>query len=170
MDAIKNMLERKSIRKYLDKAVEEEKLHTVMDCALHAPTAKNAQNRLFTVITNAQKRDELAEAMKLALGRESYDLFKAPVLVVITVPRDSDNGAVDTANAIQNIYLATHDLGLGACWINQLKDVCDDAGVRKVLTSFGIPEDHVNYGMISFGYPADDPSPRERTEKVNYIK
>ena len=42
-------------------------------------------------------------------------------------------------------------MGLGTVWINQLKDTCGDAGVRKLLTAFGVPEDHDVYACCAIG-------------------
>ncbi len=49
------------------------------------------------------------------------------------------------------MMLAAHSMGLGTVWINQLKDTCGDAGVRKLLTAFGVPEDHDVYACCAIG-------------------
>lgn len=51
------------------------------------------------------------------------------------------------------MMLAAHSMGLGTVWINQLKDTCGDAGVRKLLTAFGVPEDHDVYACCAIGTP-----------------
>ena len=58
---------------------------------------------------------------------------------------------LDCACAMENMMLAAHSMGLGTVWSNQLKDTCGDAGVRKLLTAFGVPEDHDVYACCAIG-------------------
>lgn len=169
-EAIKNMLDRRSIRKYEDRPLEKEDLETILDCAIHAPTAMNRQARRFTVLTDAEQIQEFAAIMGKAMGRDDYDLYHAPCLIIVSVPKDLANGAVDTGCAMENILLAAHAVGVGACWINQLKDLYDEENVREALNKFDIPADHMAWAMATLGYPAEEPSPKERTETIHYVE
>ena len=64
---------------------------------------------------------------------------------------------------LENIFLQARDLGLGACWINQARDICDDERVRAVLRRFGVPETHIVWGIAIVDYAAY-PEP-ERTHR-----
>lgn len=66
---------------------------------------------------------------------------------------------------LENIFLQARDLGLGACWINQARDICDDERVRAVLRRFGVPETHIVWGIAIVDYAAH-PSPRGRTARA----
>ena len=61
-------------------------------------------------------------------------------------------------------------LGLGAVWINQLRDKCNKPEIRKILDSFHIPHNHIICGFVALGYPAEKPAPKERTEPVEFIQ
>lgn len=169
MDAIRNMMTRQSVRSFTQEAISKEDLQTIIDCALASPTGKNLQNRLFTVLTKKEDIEKLAKVMKRALNREKYDFFNPNVLILVTVPRDSDLGESDCAIALENIYLAAHALDLGSVWINQLRQCQEDEEVRNVLTSFGIPKDHISYGMSAIGHIGTRPAVKERTETVIII-
>ena len=169
MDAIQSILTRRSVRKFKDEAVEKEKLDIILDCAKHSPTAMNKQNRQFTVLTKEEDIIRLAQAMKEALNRDKYDLFKAKAVILVTAPRDSVMNETDCSIALANIYIACHAIGLGSCWVNQLRDCQDDPNVRSVLSSFSIPEDHVSFGMSAIGYVDEKIIPIDRTEKIVYV-
>ena len=72
--------------------------------------------------------------------------------------RQSDvNAQANCACALENMMLAAQSLGLGSVWINQMKLVCGDAGVRGQLEAFGVPQDHTVGGCLALGYAADAP-------------
>lgn len=60
---------------------------------------------------------------------------------------------------------------IGSCWVNQLKNICDEKEVREVLNSFEIPENHIVWGMAALGYPANIPKAHGRKDGViKFIK
>ena len=73
---------------------------------------------------------------------------------------------LDGSAALENVMLAATSLGLGSCWINQVRDVCDDPDVRALLTAFGVPETHIVNACASLGYPAQDANVHERKENT----
>ena len=54
------------------------------------------------------------------------------------------------------MLLAAHSLGLGACWINQLKYCGDKAEVADYLEGLGIDKDMQVVGMVGMGYPDEE--------------
>ena len=65
---------------------------------------------------------------------------------------------------IQNILLAATSLGLGSCWINQLRNVCFEPPVRKLLTAYGVPEDYMVIGSVALGHIARETPAKPRRE------
>ena len=114
----------------------------------------------------------LAETMRVALGREHYDMYKPTALIIPSNLRESHLGRDDNSCALENIFLAAHSYGVGSVWINQLGAVCDDEKVRAMLDEFGIPSDHVVYGIAALGYAAPDAPYKDRTYagEVRYIE
>lgn len=166
IDVIKS---RKTIRSYTDKKVERDLLLKLMEAAKHAPTGMNNQNRRFTIIENTEIIKKFEREIESALNREDYSLFNTPVFLIVSVPRDSENGLADTAVALQNTYLACTYYGLGCCWINQLKHCYDVKEIRELLTQVNIPEDEIVYGAMTIGYPKDIPEAKERVEQHYFI-
>ncbi|VDG75289.1 NADPH-flavin oxidoreductase [Actinobaculum suis] len=169
-DLFKLMQSRASVREFAATPVEKDKLLALVEAGRTAPTARNRSLTLFTAVNSAAKVQELAQAMGKALGAEEYNLYNAPAAILISTPRDNNSGPGEIGLASQNILLAAQTLGLGACWVNQLRDTCDDAGVRTVLDQLGIPSDHILINTLVCGIPVSQPEAKEKTTQVNYVE
>ena len=167
-ETINTILTRRSTRKFLHKPLPKEDLDLIIQAALHAPSARGLQSWQFTVVQSREKIQRLAGAIKKALNREGYDMYQPEVLIIPSNDRESPYGKEDDACALENIFLAAHSLGIGSVWINQLQGICDDAEIRQILTSFGVPENHVVYGMAALGYADDVKAEKKRTGKVDF--
>ncbi|MBE6929833.1 MAG: NAD(P)H nitroreductase [Ruminococcaceae bacterium] len=157
-EAIRNLLERRSVRSYTAQPVSREDLETIVKVGYHSPSGVNRQTWHFTVISNREKLDRLAAVMRESLGlAENYCFYQAPVLIIVSnlKPETSLPGA-DSACALTNMFNAAHALGLGSVWINQVNDGCKHPAVRALLTEYGVPADHVVYGSAAIGHPAAD--------------
>lgn len=166
-EAIQNMLTRRSIRAFQETPVEREKIETILKCATYAPSAMNRQTWHFSAVLSAEKIQRLAKAMGKALGNPEYNMYKPAALII---PSNEEGKAADNACAMQNILLAAHSLGVASVWINQLKDVHDDPEVRAILTEFGVPQEHIIYGVAALGYAAGDPRPADKKYPVTIIE
>ena len=79
-EVIQNILTRCSVRAYDDRPVEREKIDTLLQCAVHAPSAMNRQTWHFSAVLNREKIAKLTAAVGKALGNEKYDMYKPPRL------------------------------------------------------------------------------------------
>jgi nitroreductase len=138
---------RKSVRAFLGKAVEEEKLMKILEAARLAPSWGNKQGRKYVVVKNKATINEIA------LGFTSW-LSEVPVLLAACIdPKDSgshnnmDYYLVDVGISTQQLVLAATNLGLGTCWVSGF----DEAKVKKVLE---IPANVRVVALIPLGYPA----------------
>ncbi len=148
---------RYSVRAYLPKPVEEEKLKAVLEAARLAPTAANRQPFGIVVLRTADKQDGL---------RRLYDrdwFSQAPLVIAVCVDRRaawmrSDGksyGDVDAAIAMDHLILAAAELGLGTCWVAAF----DPKVARELLA---LPEGIEPVAFTPLGYPADEPRPKAR--------
>jgi nitroreductase len=62
MDVFEAVKARRSIRKYQDVEVEEEKLQKILEVARLAPSAANRQQWKFLVVKSKETREKLVEA------------------------------------------------------------------------------------------------------------
>ena len=163
MDVFEAIRSRRSIRSYLDKPVEEEKLIQVLDAGRLAPSANNRQEWRFVVVRDKETRQKLAEA---ACGQRF--VAQAPVVIACCAV-ESDKimtcghpaYAIDTAIAIDHMTLAATALGLGTCWIGAFHE----DRVREILS---IPDSVRVVELLPLGYPKMQPAPRSR-KKVDEI-
>ena len=172
MNAVmENLLTRRSVRAFEKKAIPAEELDQILQAAIYAPSRMNRQTWQFTVVTDAEKIQKLADAVGKALGREGYDMYRPAAIVVTTNERTSHHGIDDNACAMENMFLAAHSFGIGSVWINQLRDCCDVPEVRAILKSWGVPDDHVAYGIAALGYAAPAPEKEiHKTGKIVFVK
>ena len=167
---LETILTRRSTRKFLRKPIPEEEMELIVQAALHAPSAKGLQTWQFTVVRNREKIQKLATAIREVLGRKGYNMYEPEALVIPSNLKESPYGREDDACAMENMFLAAHSLGIGSVWINQLQGICDEPSVRQVLTSLGIPENHVVYGLAALGYADDVKAEKERIGKVVIVE
>lgn len=164
-ETIKNICTRRSVRAYQPTPVEQATLDEILKAGLYAPSARNTQNRQFTVVLGDEKLEALRAAMAKALDNPEYTRFyNAPVLVIVSAPRDFAFAAPDCAVALENMFVAAKSLGLGSVWINQLNSTADSPHVRELLAKFGVPGTHLVYGCAAIGY-ADGEVDEERENK-----
>ena len=147
MDAIKT---RKSVRSYLDRPVEDEKLNAVLEAARLAPSASNRQEWRFVVVREPETRLKLSAAA----GGQSF-VGDAPVLIVACAETDGHVMRcgqlcypIDVAIALDHMSLAAVELGLGCCWIG----LFDEKKVKEILH---IPDEIRVVELMPLGYPSD---------------
>ncbi|MCI8517725.1 MAG: nitroreductase family protein [Hungatella sp.] len=168
MNAVmENLLTRRSVRAFEDREIPREELDEILKAAQYAPSAMNRQTWQFTVVCSRSKIQKLAEAIGKALNRDNYTMYEPQVIIITTNLRNARFGVDDNACALENIFLAAHSFGIGSVWINQLRDACDDPKVREMLRGFGIPDDHMAYGIAALGYAA--PAPEKELVKNGKI-
>jgi nitroreductase len=158
LDLIKT---RRSIRRYTKDPVEKEKIALILEAAEWAPSAGNQQAKDIILISDPQTKEKLADA---ALG-QSF-VAEAPIAFVVcanrgrSAKRYGQRGKTlysvqDASAAVQNMLLAAHAAGLGACWVGAF----DEEAVKNILR---IPEDADPVAIIPVGYPAENPNAPKR--------
>lgn len=155
--------ERRSIRAYQNKPVEDEKLQLVLEAARLAPSARNRQEWRFIVVKDRETREKLAAA---ANGKQF--VAEAPVIIAACATEaeyvmscGQPAGTVDTSIAFSFLILQAHELGLGTCWLGAY----DENAVKEILC---IPPHVRVVAMSPLGYPAQSPEakPRKSLEEI----
>lgn len=171
MDLFQAIVDRRSIRKYQERPVEEEKLRQILGAARLAPSWKNMQCWRFLVIADAAKRARLLEAFpEENPGRKA--LAQAPLVILVCAdPAESgvENGIeyyiADTAIAFEHLCLAAQAIGLGTCWLGWY----DEARLKEAA---GVPAHFRVVGVTPLGYPDQEPKARPRKElsEIAYLE
>jgi coenzyme F420-0:L-glutamate ligase/coenzyme F420-1:gamma-L-glutamate ligase len=173
---------RRSIRRYLDRPVSQELIDQLLEAATRAPSSHNSQPWRFAVISNsivkAQLADRMGERLKADrrraadrveeidrdLARSHARITSAPALIVVCLSTSDLTDQYERLMAIQsvaasseNLLLAAHEAGLGACWM-AAPLYCPEV-VREVLQ---LPADWEAQALITIGHPADEGKPKAR--------
>ena len=150
MDVVQTIKSRKSVRSFLDKPVESEKLVNVLEAARLAPSFFNRQEWRFVIVQDVETKKRLVDYAK----SPSF-IAEAPVVIVAcakpdkTVTSDSQPYyIIDVTIALDHITLAAIEYGLGSCW----SSLFDEKKVKEIL---GIPEDIRVIALMPLGYPTD---------------
>lgn len=155
---------RRSCRDYTSKKVKEEDLNQIVECGLLAPSGMNMQGIHFCVITS----DDILLSLERLMGKAFF--YHAPALIVVYSESDYRYALQDGSCAMAQMYLAAHALGLGSCWINQLKDVGNDPAFRELFETLGLANKLI-IGSLAVGYANTQPKLRELNKnRVCFVK
>ena len=159
---------RRSIRKYTDQSVENEKIERLIEAALLSPTSRNREAWEFVVVTDKTALKQLSTSKPGSAAM----LVEAPLAIVVCGnPQDSDVWVEDCSIAAIIIQLAAHDLGLGSCWIQLRGRMYDEkkSSSEYVKESLKLPAHLEVECIISLGYPAEIKKQRNKSE-LSYNK
>lgn len=163
---INNILTRTSIREYQDKAVEKDKVETLLRAGMAAPSAVNRQPWHFIVLTDKKMLAAIADITPNAAMAE-----KAPLAIVVCgdmtkalVGGGREFWVQDASAATENILLAAHALGLGAVWTGTYPSKDRSAKVAELLK---MPDTLIPLNTIVIGYPAENPAPKDKWNPQN---
>ena len=143
---LENIAERKSVRKYLNKSVEEDKIDAMVKAGMAAPSGMDRRPWEFVVVTDRAALDSMAAKLPYAKM-----LTAAPLAIVVCGDTTlSSYWFLDCSAATQNVLLAAEALGLGAVWTAAYPY---EDRIDVVRQNTGLPEHIVPLCVIPIGYP-----------------
>jgi nitroreductase len=174
LDAIKA---RKSIRAYQNKVLPKDIVKSILEAAMHAPTARNLQELEYKVITNKALIGKLSEGIARTMQIEGLPLkgppgakpnffYGAPLLILITAPKDNLWASVDAGLAAQNIMLYTASIDLGSVCIGIARMIEKD---KNLMKSLHIADNMGIVAAVICGYPAENPAPKEKKLNAEFF-
>ena len=166
-EVIKNIIERRSIKKYKSDMIPSELIDEVIKAGTYAPTGMNRQSPIIIAITNKETRDKLSKLNAKIMGADIDPFYGAPVVIVVLADKSVPTYIYDGSLVMENMMLAAHSLGLGSCWIHRAKEEFEMEEGKKILESLGIKGEYVGIGHCILGYP--DIKVEAKPRKENYI-
>ncbi|HPE64249.1 MAG TPA: nitroreductase family protein [Methanothrix sp.] len=159
MELAEAIRRRRSIRKYLPRKIENDKLDRVLEAGRLAPSAKNLQEWKFIVVRDDGRRKRLAEAAKgqTFVGEAPVVIAACATVTDYVMTCGQLTYPIDLAIAVEHMVLAAAAEGLGTCWIGAFYE----EEVKKVLN---IPPEIRVVALLPMGYPVESPAPRPRKE------
>ena len=171
---------RKSIRDYLDKPVEREKLMMCLAAARLAPSACNSQPWKFIIVDDKELKKRLCNAAFKGIYSMNSFCKTAPVIVAVVSEksnflariggffRGTKYYLIDIGIACEHFVLEAEDLGLGTCWIGWFNE-------RAVKSILNVPKNKRVEILIAAGYYnrenvclEDDREPMDKIASFNF--
>ncbi|MBQ8294994.1 MAG: nitroreductase [Clostridia bacterium] len=171
MDAIETLLTRKSVKSYKSDTVPKELIDKIVEAGLQAPSGLNKQAPIILVVTDKKTRDELSA---LNMNKDPFHradpFYGAPVVLVVLADKSVPTYVYDGSLVMENMLLAAHALGLGACWIHRAKETFEMPEGKALLKKMGIEGEYEGIGNCIVGYADVPPVSKPRKEnRVYYI-
>jgi nitroreductase len=170
-DFLKLAAERYSVRRFIDKDIDQNTIDKILKAGYLAPTACNRQPQRIIVINGSEGRERLRKCTECH--------FNAPAAMLVCYSREESwkrcydgktSGEIDASIVATHMMLEAASLGVGTTWIMHFIP-------EAVRCEFSIPDDIEPVALLIMGYPALDakPSPlhsefRQLDELVVYNK
>lgn len=178
LDKVKQFLmTRRSVRTYINKPIEKEKVETLLDISRYAPNGANRQVLHWFVVNDPKRVHRVAEltiewmkAMKdknNALYKEAnLELFVdpwdagedhisrgAPCIIMACAPKEERTAPPAAMIGIHQIQLAAPAVGLGTSFTGSINTASQS--YPPLIDVLGIPEGYIPFGTFLIGYPAE---------------
>ncbi|WP_407311284.1 nitroreductase family protein [Desulfosporosinus sp. SB140] len=173
--AIETIMKRKGTLSYTNQQINDSDRDTIISCGIAGPTARNLQNRHFTVVQKQELLQQINDGVRTVMSAPSeYNpLYGAPTLIITSAPVENAPFAdQDCAIAVENMSLAATALGLGSRYIVSPTRFIESEAGKILKQTIGIPEGYRSVACLIVGYDADPiQAPTTRNMNVvNYVK
>jgi len=150
---IDTILNRRSVREFMDKPVSKENINLILNAGRWAPSGLNNQPWRFIVIRNRETIQKLSECTHY-----TGIVAGAPLLIAAFLDTETSYNRIKDIEAIgaaiQNMLLACCELGLGGVWLGEILNQKE-----KVNSILECPSKLELMAALAIG----EPTPKERT-------
>ena len=167
-DTIKNLVERRSCRKYSSTQIKEDELNSVLKAGEYAPTGMGMQSPIIVVLQNKSIIDKLSKINAKIMGKDEDPFYGAPTVLVVLADKNIGTYIEDGSLVLGNLMNAAYSLGLGSCWIHRAKEEFETDEGKELLKEWNISENYVGIGHCILGYPEEKSEAKPR--KDGYIR
>jgi nitroreductase len=166
MEKLDYILDRRSIRRFTDQKIDSKQIKAILTAAMYAPSAVNMQPWHFVVIDESSMMEKIMEIHPYA---RMLQTASHAVVVCGDEQAQHDDGywVVDCGAATQNLLLAAHTMGLGACWVGLHPREERKSAFSRLLK---LPSHVKPFALVALGYPEEQKARPDRfhSEKVKY--
>lgn len=174
---IKDIISRRSVKKYTSQPVPMELVEQVVEAGMYAPSGMNKQAAKIIAVTNTHLRDRLSQInLDIVMGKNlttssghSDPFYGAPVVLVVLAKKEVGTHLYDGALVMENLMIAANSLGLGSCWIHRAKETFETPEGKQILAELGIPDEYEGIGNCILGYAAPDALKPQAPRKEDFV-
>ncbi|MBQ3183305.1 MAG: nitroreductase [Clostridia bacterium] len=166
---LKSLKERRSIRSYQDRQVEEEALQAILEAGTYAATGMNRQVPIIVCVQDKETIEQLRRMNAEIMGNPDSDPFYgAPTVLIVLCTTERPTYVEDGSLVLGNLMNAAYAVGVDSCWIHRAKQEFESEEGKALLRKWGIEGEYVGIGHLILGYrDCELPAPAPRKE--NYI-
>ena len=172
---------RRSIRVYKDTPVEREKLQTIAECGVKAPSARNLQEWEVRIVDSKEwidactatylKAVEGTDKANYMLTPEFKNIFRNATAVIFVAAPEGLFSGVNVGMLGENMMLAATELGLGTCCLGSVQMTFAEPAMAEHLASLGFSEGYKLSYALAVGYPDESPEAKPRDmEKIKFVE
>ena len=191
MDVMEAIMQRRAIRRFDERQIEEETLQAILQAGLYAPSAGGRQGVIFAVSQDREVNEKLGRIKransnpKMATGTSFVSkeqpsiaddpnlvnaFYDAPTVITMFAPKNFLFSVDDCAVAAENMMLEATALGVGSCYIGQGWTAFADPYGREILKKWGIRTDYYAVMQLLLGYPREgDVHPAAKPRKNDRV-
>lgn len=170
-ETIKNLIERRSCRKYSTTQIKEEELNSVLKAGEYAPMGMGRQSPIILVLQNKEKVEKLSKLNAKIMGTDKDPFYGAPTVLIVLADKNIGTYKEDGSLVLGNLMNAAYSIGLGSCWIHRAKEEFETEEGKELLKEWNIPENYVGIGHCVLGYPEEKSEAKPRKEDyIRFIK
>lgn len=174
MELLEMMKRRRSIRKYLNKQVEKEKLNKIMEAGIYAPNPGGRQGtkiimledaalieKIGIINANCENRNWGGSGVSVEQPSIIDDLsirsgfYGCPALGIVCIPRQMSTKANGIGSAFvcaENMVLEAYDLGISSCIVGRAETTFSNPEIASLLSKWGLDEDYTPMVFVCLGY------------------
>ncbi|MEG0857542.1 MAG: nitroreductase family protein [Terrisporobacter sp.] len=168
-ETLKTLKERRSIRKYKDEQISDDKLNLILEAGTFAPTGMGAQSPIMVVIQDKETIEELSKMNAEIMGTNTDPFYGALTVIVVLADKSVRPTYVEDGSLVMgNLMNAAYSIGVDSCWIHRAKEVFASEKGQGLLRKWGIEGDFVGVGNCILGY-RDCDYPQAKLRKAGYI-
>lgn len=171
-ETLENIYTRRSVKKYKDEQIPQEKLELILKAGEYAANGMGAQSPIMIVVQNKETIETLRKLNLRAMGKEGENIdpfYGAPTVVCVLANKNIMTYVEDGSLVIGNMMIAAHSLGIDSCWIHRAKQAFETPEGKEIIKKAGYdPEEYVGIGHCILGY-RDCNYPVEKPRKADYI-
>ncbi len=167
---LEHLKTRRSVRKYSDRPVEQEKLDAILEAATYAPTGMGAQSPVIVLVKDKETLKKISKMNAKVMARDIDPFYGAPVVAFVFGNKSSvPTWFEDACLVAGNLLNAAHAVGVDSCFIYRAKEVFESPEGIALLKEWGLNENYAGVANCILGY-GDGPAPAAKERKADYIR
>ena len=167
-EALKNLMDRRSIKKYKSDMVPMEIIDQICEAGKYAACGRGAQAGLIIAVTDKAVRDKLSAMNAAVMGTDTDPFYGAPVVLVVLANKEVPTYLYDGSLVIGNLMTAANALGIGSCWIHRAKQMFESEEGKQILADLGIEGQWEGIGNCVIGYADEEKTAKPIKENWVY--